>query len=283
MHPEDSRVSRADPALPWTPLALRSAARAMADGGGFAVTAMRALADPEVEMSVVVKAINAAPGIALRVLKVANSAYYGRSGQIDSVERAILTLGLDVVRAVASVACLDRGLAAPGRVALVSGPELMRHSLATAIAAKELAQRIDPERGCEIFMAGLLHDLGYLLLQRLAPGRRDPALLRLHGECAAQAFAEWNLPARLVAATRHHHDPVGAGAGDSWTAIVAAAESLAWQAGAGLAIEAELALSADAAAVAWPLPGLDPDDPEVRGIAQRLPEALAAVAGSLGA
>ena len=110
---------------------------------------------------------------------------------------------------------------------------MLRHSVATAVAAQTLARLAHPELAAEAFVAGLLHDLGVMVQLRLDPGgvitliddlRADPAreitalederMGASHAHCAAVVFESWKLPGSLVAATNHHHDPASAPAPD---------------------------------------------------------------------
>ena len=74
---------------PWPRESILAAARAMAGGAGFAPALLAALTSPHADSRQVVAAIHNAPGIALRVLKVANSAFYGCSGRVDALPHKI--------------------------------------------------------------------------------------------------------------------------------------------------------------------------------------------------
>lgn len=292
---------------PWPRESILAAARAMAGGAGFAPALLAALTSPHADSRQVVAAIHNAPGIALRVLKVANSAFYGHSGRVDALDRAVQVLGLDAVRTMASAACLDRVL--PGADSAGGGPraaDLLNHSLATAVLARDLALLLLPERCADAFLAGLLHDLGYRMVQRLAGapaggcagtgllgraqeraqeqahdsghhGEHDGATIaRLwHGPCAALVFESWSLPGWLVGVVACHHRPADAAAElgtelGALTRIVAAAEHLAEASGHGLAEEP---LSEEP----WPLPELERDSPALTALRQQLPRSLAAL------
>jgi HD-like signal output (HDOD) protein len=286
---------------PWPRESILTAARAMAGGAGFAPALLAALTSPHADARRVVAAIHNAPSIALRVLKVANSAFYGHAGRVDALDRAVLVLGLDAVRTMASAACLDRVL--PGADLAGGGPtasDLLNHSLATAVLARDLALLLLPERSADAFLAGLLHDLGYRVVQRLAGapmggcagtglrghaqerahdsgdhGEHDGATIaRLwHGPCAALVFESWNLPGWLVGVVACHHRPADAAAElgtelGALTRIVAAAEHLAEASGHGLAVEP---LSEEP----WPLPELERDSPALTALCQQWPRSLA--------
>jgi len=105
-------------------------------------------------------AVGADPSLTARIMRVANSAYYGLSGRVASATFAITVLGFDTVRAIAAVAASG-----------VSGDlgtlpdHFWEHSASVAIACSLVAPRVSV-RGPEAFSLGLLHDLGSALLHR---------------------------------------------------------------------------------------------------------------------
>jgi HD-like signal output (HDOD) protein len=169
------------------------------------------------------------PAVYARVLRVANSPYYGQARAITSIERALLVLGLDAVRGIAAAACLDRTMARDSAGTPVDMRALVQHSLATAAAAEALARIAAPPLAAEAFIAGLLHNLGIAVQVHLdTPGVRAMIQVRAidaycdmrtleservvvgHEECAGVIFEAWQLPAALVAAVRYHHTPMAA-------------------------------------------------------------------------
>ena len=172
--------------------------------------------------------IEAHPVLSARVLKIANSAYYGQSRGVGSVRQALLILGSNAVRGIAAAACIDQVM--PRRTAALPDiGSLFRHSLATAIACEMLATSIHPPLVADAFIAGLIHNLGVVIQARVdATGmaaminarRADPVIdIRAleeqhvqvrHEECAAVLFDAWQLPDGLIAAARHHHTPEAA-------------------------------------------------------------------------
>jgi HD-like signal output (HDOD) protein len=172
--------------------------------------------------------IQSEPGLAARVLRVANSAFYGLSRSVSTIERAVVVLGLESVRGVAATACLDRTLLRAVDVSPVDMEAIVRHSLATAAAAEALARIGHRALAPEAFIAGLLHDFGVVIQLRLNPrgitgliagashAGADVASLEAehvgvsHELCAGVVFEAWNLPPDIVAAVGHHHGPAGA-------------------------------------------------------------------------
>ena len=169
------------------------------------------------------------PTLTARVLRIANSAYYGVSRAIATIDRAVVVLGLDAVRGIAAAACLDRSIMRSGDATPIDTGDLLRHSVATAAAAEALARHGHRALAPEAFIGGLLHDLGVTVQMRLDPQglanlvnvaragsyadmrTTEARHLRIgHEHCAAVLFEAWNLPAALVGAVRHHHDPTTA-------------------------------------------------------------------------
>ena len=190
---------------------------------------MAALCNPLVSPGEVESLVLREPALYARVLRIANSPYYGQVRSITTLSRAVVVLGLDAVRGIAAAACLDRTLPRGRQHPLIDMTAVVHHSVATAAAAEALARIRHPELAAEAFIAGLLHNLGIVVqLSVDAPGveamiglraaddHRDMRILELeralvgHEECIATIFEEWQLPESLVAATRDHHDPIAA-------------------------------------------------------------------------
>jgi hypothetical protein len=238
-----------------------AAAQRMQFGHGGAGTSrlLRRLADASLSPAALAQHIGAEPAVAVRVLRVANSAYYGQVAQVATLARAGQVLGVQALRGVALAACFDsisarsRGLVHPDMVAF------RRHSLATACAAQELARVLVPGLLEQAFMAGLLHDLGLLLLWQLRPATfkvADPGAGLGHADCGRVLMQTWCLPAALTQAVAEHErharwpaaapqagpcapTPPTAPAEPSLGRLLALAEALAGAAGFGLSGDAD--------------------------------------------
>ena len=210
---------------------LRAAASVGVIGGAgqAAPRLLSLLSNPLVSSREVASLVSQEPGLSVRVLRIANSAFYGQSRAISTVDAAIRLLGLEAVRGVAAAACMDRTMAGAQKGAPMDLGRLVDHSLATAIAARELARKYVPDGAGDAFIGGLLHNLGVTVQLQLDPagvGRMLTArqagvsedILALesgrvgvgHQHCLQVIFSAWNLPASLVAACCHHHDPQAA-------------------------------------------------------------------------
>jgi HD-like signal output (HDOD) protein len=207
---------------------LKTAASAGVLGTVDAQRIMKALCKPEISAHQVAALVGGDPALSLRVLRVANSAYYRQPRSITTIERALALLGTDSMRGIAAAACLDR-IAIRSKNVVVDMQALVRHSQATAAAAESLAMIRHPALASEAFIAGLLHNLGTAVQLALDPSgvesmakslAIDPAIdirsleARLvavgHEECGAVIFEAWELPESLIAVARHHHDPSAA-------------------------------------------------------------------------
>lgn len=210
------------------------AARALGVLGGKSFALPRVLATlcaPDATAGDVAAVVSHEPGLAVRVLRVANSPLYGVRGGVGTIDRAVALLGLNSVRGIAAAACFGRNLPRSKGASAIDLDELHRHCIATAIAAEALAKVQHGRWAAEAFVAGLLHDFGVLVqlrldsiglqqlsatLRRDAPSGNDAAVQSVerskttHEHCAAVTLEAWGLPASLVAAVRHHHDPANA-------------------------------------------------------------------------
>lgn len=272
------------PARPFGVPEIVEAARVLgASGGGTgAAQLLGLLYDDNVDADEVLRHLNAEPALAARILKIANSPFYRSMGTVGTLERAVQVLGLAAVRGIAAAGCMDRlPLPASGRP--FDAAQFRRHSLAVALSAQELSRRQCCGVDGEAFMAGLLHDIGLVLLARLRPQALADAAhagaLELddvasgidHAECAAILAQTWALPAWMVAALRDHHRPTPATAGlEALPALLALGDRVAADAGYALGACAPRD-GQDGAPVA-----LDPGDESLQDLASRLPSLMQA-------
>lgn len=192
------------------------------------------------------------PGLASKLLKTANSAYYGSPGKIKTVSQAISVMGLSAVRSVVVSQAYQQMTAVRGASKRFDRLVFWQHSLATASAARVLAKLKgyrDPE---EAFLAGLMHDAGRLVMDRFLPNELDQictlALERViplieaerevlgytHVEVGDLLAEQWNLPDGLRVAIRMHHHPEGTFAECPLGYLVYAANIMAHQVGFAL-------------------------------------------------
>ncbi len=159
------------------------------------------------------------------VLKLANSAAYGYPRGICTVDHAIELLGCETVKSLGlNASVLDR-YAGSGRYTTFDRQRFWEHTIACAVGARFLAGKLHSRSGEEAYTAGLLHDIGRLILSQFFPevfnriltlvrnegvyiGEAEQRILGVtHTEIGCWLAERWNLPHRLVDAIRYHHAP----------------------------------------------------------------------------
>jgi HD-like signal output (HDOD) protein len=164
------------------------------------------------------------PALSARILKVVNSAFYGLPGQISTVDRAIIMLGLSAVKNIAIAASITKLFRNRKLGGKFTARDLWTHSLAVGAASRSIAKAAGYPSIEDAFLAGLIHDLG-LLVARQAFGEKisEVIALCLDGKNFCQAeldtigvthemlgqalTTKWKFPMSLRAVTGFHHDP----------------------------------------------------------------------------
>jgi HD-like signal output (HDOD) protein len=186
------------------------------------------------------------PAIAARILRLANSAYFCLAQPVSDVRAACVVLGFDMIRNLAiGVTTLD---VLTRRVGAILDPEAFwRHSFAVAIAARLVAGRAGASSPGTAFCAGILHDIGKLVLATLAPERYARVLPEPTGAAEAPSLAEreraefgadharvgewlgemWRFPSEIREGLGRHHDSADAARPSVWGAVIQIADRLA--------------------------------------------------------
>lgn len=186
------------------------------------------------------------PGLTARLLRIANSPFYGLSKEVDSVSRAITIIGTQRLRDLVLATCAVEAFEGiPNE--LITMDDFWSHSLYCALISKHLAEEAGIRESDSLFIAGLLHDIGELVMFREFPEKSQQALLREldkdddpnmalsekeiigfdHAELGGAMVAHWNLPAVFVEPVSLHHRPKEATEFPQHTAIVHIANTLA--------------------------------------------------------
>lgn len=158
-----------------------------------------------------------------RVLRVANSPFYGFSRKIATIDLAIVILGLNTIKEIVLSLVLKRFFASISKH-LFDVHGFWNYSIYCGTAAKYLARKLDYRLSGEAFVAGLMHDIGILILIqyfasefkliREVQKKKSIALLDAekevlnshHGEIGAWLAERWQLPQQLCEAIREHHN-----------------------------------------------------------------------------
>jgi HD-like signal output (HDOD) protein len=202
-----------------------------------------ALADPNVDSNKVAAIIQKDPAVAAKVLQVCNSAFFRLPRRVSSIQQAVSYLGLSAVRSMA----LSAEIFSPGKSLCPSLDlgQLQKHALSVAGVARFLA--VGTPWAEDAFLAGLLHDVGFLLLGRQFGDKMQKALdasaagMPLaeaersyvgvdHGTAGAYLLGLWGLPYEVVESVAHHETPTGFGqSGFDVLSAVAVAHALVAQ------------------------------------------------------
>ena len=160
-----------------------------------------------------------------RLLKLVNSAFYGFPRRITTVTGAIVLLGFDAIRNLLLTTSLFDVFAAKRSKQGIQREALWDHSLGCAVAAKVIGGYLDYEKVEELFVSGLLHDIGKIVemlflekefaeinatvkAKNILIREAEEDLLGYNHAGVGKLLAEqWNLPPNHVAAIAHHHEP----------------------------------------------------------------------------
>ena len=141
-----------------------------------ALKLLRISKDPETGIDQIVDVIRTDPAIAAKILKLANSSFFGLSSKVISIDRAVPMLGKTVVTSLAFGFSLDDASMARGELATHYN-NYWKRSVIQGIAADVLGEYASNELECEYFLAGLLVDLGRLAMLKTIPQEYVPVLL----------------------------------------------------------------------------------------------------------
>jgi len=215
------------------------------------------MANPDSDFKELANLFETDQAIAAKILKLANSPYYGYSGKITSIQRASVILGhrtlVELLTVIGTAGLLGNKLVGYW---LDSGA-LWKHSLAVAFGSKIIASKTEPALSNDAFTSGLIHDVGKLILDQYIKERwelfekfmvdgehtfldAEKKILDLdHAEVASEVCKNWNIPEPLTVAIRYHHHP--SRSNDSKLAyIVHVADAIAMMTGLGLGIDGTL-------------------------------------------
>ncbi len=185
---------------------------------------LRVCDDPDSSLSQLSDIIMSDVALTARILKVANSPYYGTTQEISSIRQGVVTLGAGRVKSLAlSLSLYDLSAKIGGRIDL---KDFWRHSLNVACVAELIARKVEPAYMEESFTCGCLHDIGVLVLDSIYGkeyskvlgssvagsdlARREQQFLEIDHAVAGEMVARvWNFPAMYAEAIAHHHDVIG--------------------------------------------------------------------------
>ena len=167
--------------------------------------------------------------IVARVLALANSAYYGLSGMVSSIQHASILLGQKTLGELITIAASSRLLSKKLKGYQLNPGDLWKHSLAVALGSKIIATKINSEWVEDAFIAGLLHDAGKIILDPYVEEHQKDFKAHMnntpekfieaekvilgfdHAEVMSRASRFWRYPETQSLAIRYHHYPMQSG------------------------------------------------------------------------
>ena len=229
--------------------------------------------DPVSSAADMAQVIGRDPNLAAQLLRIANSSYYGFPSKVETISRAITVIGTQDLRdLVLSASVINAFNTKPNE--LIDMQKYWSHALFTGLVARQLGSKTSTKVLCKerLFVAGLLHDIGQLVMSVKIPelmgimvtrGKENAEPFfeteRLifnigHGEIGAELMKQWHLPASLQAVAKYHHEPEQAEDFLLEVSIIHIANALAHLSGiGGLGVKQQVKISP----LAWKTTGLN--------------------------
>ena len=188
--------------------------------------------DPKSTAGTLHKIVSHDPALVTRIMKVVNSAFYGLPGQIGSIERAIVLLGLNAIKNIAVAASLGQLFRGAKLCEGFTAKDLWTHCIAVGVTARELARQMKLPVADEAFLAGMIHDVGLLISLQTAPEQlrqvceiaknSDRTFVDIerevmgmdHQQLGACLSEHWRFPKNCQLVAGHHHKPSALGEGN---------------------------------------------------------------------
>ncbi len=219
-----------------------------------ALKVLRVIEDPCALVSDLQRVIVADQALASRILRVANSAFYGRRQKIDTISEAIILLGLQAIKVITLAVSTREVYKRFG----LTEQKLWEHSLGVSLASGIIAGRLSLVNTEEATVAGLVHDIGKVVMNNSQADRFDILTKTMweqrvqflsleqdffgftHAEAGALLAEKWGFPERLRQTIRRHHLVSSSECAEGWDAeertlceVVALADSICVRLGIG--------------------------------------------------
>ncbi|MCB0325300.1 MAG: HDOD domain-containing protein [Bdellovibrionales bacterium] len=214
-----------------------------------AAQALSLIEDPDTTAGQLTELLGGDTALAARVLKIANSAMFSRQREITTINQAIMTIGFKTLKGIIVAATLRQLNRKFGPIEKM----IWENSACTAIACRRVATLLKKPYVEEVFLLGLLHDLGKLVLMRQIPTEyanvvkvtesgvpfneaEQEEFGFAHPLIGALVAKKWNFSLETCQVILHHHDPIVESIGDELqekTAVVQLADAIAHELGFG--------------------------------------------------
>jgi putative nucleotidyltransferase with HDIG domain len=218
-----------------------------------ALAVMKKIDEPNTPVEHIARLITVDEVLAAKVLRWVNSPLWGMMRRVTSVQEAVVRLGYNTVKSILYSVCVAPLLRRPLGGYHTGRMTLWKHALMTAVLSRKLAERSHLRDVEAVYMAGLSHDVGALVLSftskdyvaemhRLMEEHALslPLLERQvlgfgHNDVGAAMLENWKIPGAIVDLVRHHHHPAQLGNKEAY--VVHAADYLSLEAGCGISFD----------------------------------------------
>jgi len=202
--------------------------------------------NPKTSASKLGRVISSDQALTAKVLKIANSPFYGFPKKISTIDFAIIVLGFDALKEIVISISLVSSLQKKSDL-YFNAKAFWDHSISTGVIGRKLAHDLGYRISGEVFVAGLLHDMGISALHRYFHSEftrivdiahesdlnileaEESVLGITHAEVGGWLAERWNLPEHLIEAIALHHAPAKARINKELVALVHCADVLAWR------------------------------------------------------
>lgn len=210
----------------------------------------QAIQNPDTSFSDFSNIFSADPSLATRLLRIANSAFYGLDSKVETIVHALGIIGVDQLTELALATVMVNQFKGIDKD-LVNMQSFWMHSIGCGLAARTIARNMGERHVEPYYTASMLHDIGSLIIYKEIPYKAREVLTRCkseglslsaveqevlgftHAEVGAIVFTQWGLPGSLVEAVRYHHRPSEAKDHPLFPAIVHMADIIAYEMGLG--------------------------------------------------
>lgn len=190
-----------------------------------------------------------------KILRLANSAYYGYPRRISTISQATVLLGFQTIKSMTLNATVSNIMGGELSGYALEKDALMRQSQSCAMVARVLAKKVKYSKAENAYVAGLLRDIGKVILNHYMKEQYQQVLLKVakdqvsfleaeeailgfnHAQVGARVAEKWNLPEELVEAIALHHTPEKASINEKMTAIIHLADAIVMMMGIELGID----------------------------------------------
>ncbi len=211
--------------------------------------------DPDSTVQDMEKAILKDSVLTTKILRLANSAYYGYARNISTISRAAVLLGFQAIKSLALASTMRTYLTDELKGYSLEKNQLWTQSQTCAIVSRFIAKQIKYPNPEEAYIAGLLRDIGKTILNQHMEKEYAEVLLRIevdnlsfldaerevlgfnHAEIGEKVAEKWNLPKALVDAIGHHHTPELANINPLLVSIIHIADAITMMMGVGLGLD----------------------------------------------